>query len=195
MDFIKVSAACPITRVADIDFNLENINICIDNAYKDGSKSIVFPELCITSYSCGDLFMQSSLLNKSMEAIEKLVYKSKDIDMLITVGAPLNYNNTLYNCGYVIFNGKILGIIPKSFIPNYSEFYEKRWFSEGLGLINKKVDFKFQKDIPFGTNLIFSCDNFNFGFEICEDLWVTIPPSSYLALMGANIIGNLSASE
>ena len=195
MDFIKVSAACPVTRVADIDFNLENINICIDNAYKAGAKSIVFPELCITSYTCGDLFMQSSLLNKSMEAIEKLVYKSKDIDMLITVGAPLNYNNNLYNCGYVIFNGKILGIIPKSFIPNYSEFYEKRWFSEGLGIINKKVDFKFQKDIPFGTNLIFSSDNFNFGFEICEDLWVAIPPSSYLALMGANIIGNLSASN
>lgn len=195
MDFIKVSAACPVTRVADIDFNLENINICIDNAYKSGSKSIVFPELCITSYSCGDLFMQSALLTKSIEAIEKLVYKSKDIDMLIAVGAPLNYNNVLYNCAYVIFNGQLLGIVPKSFIPNYSEFYEKRWFSEGLGIINKKVDFNFQKDIPFGTNLIFSDNNFNFGFEVCEDLWVTIPPSSYLSLMGANIIGNLSASN
>ena len=195
MDFIKVSAACPVTRVADVDFNLENINICIDKAYKEGAKSIVFPELCITSYSCGDLFMQSSLLHKSTEAIESLVSKSAGIDMLIAVGAPLYYNNNLYNCAYIIFNGKILGIIPKSYLPNYSEFYEKRWFTEGLGLINKTVDLDFQKDIPFGTNLIFSCNNFNFAYEICEDLWVTIPPSSYLSLMGANIIGNLSASN
>lgn len=195
MDFIKVAAACPITRVADIDYNLENINICIDKAIENGAKSIVFPELCMTSYSCGDLFLQSSLLEKSMEAIEKLVYRSEQIDMLITVGAPLYLNNVLYNCAYVIFKGKILGIVPKSYIPNYTEFYEKRWFSEGLGIIDKKVNLSFQKDIPFGCNLIFSSKDFKFAFEICEDLWVTIPPSSYLSLMGANIIGNLSASN
>lgn len=90
---------------------------------------------------------------------------------------------------------KILGIVPKSYIPNYSEFYEKRWFTEGLNITSKTVDFSFQKNVPFGVNLLFSCDNFTFGVEICEDLWVTIPPSSYLALMGANIIGNLSASN
>jgi NAD+ synthase (glutamine-hydrolysing) len=195
MDFIKVSAACPITKVADVDFNLENIFICIDKAYEENSKSIVFPELSITSYTCNDLFLQSSLLNKSNKAIEKLLNKSIGLDMLITVGAPLIFNNTLYNCAYVVFEGKILGIIPKSFIPNYSEFYEKRWFTEGLGIINEKVDLNFQKDIPFGTNLIFKADNAIFGFEICEDLWVTIPPSSYLSLLGANIINNLSASN
>ncbi|WP_300379909.1 nitrilase-related carbon-nitrogen hydrolase, partial [Clostridium sp.] len=195
MDFIKISAACPVTKVADVDFNLENIFICIDKAYEENSKSIVFPELSITSYTCNDLFLQSSLLNKSNEAIEKLIHKSIGLDMLVTVGAPLLFNNSLYNCAYIIFEGQILGIIPKSFIPNYNEFYEKRWFSEGFGIFNEKVDLSFQKDIPFGTNLIFKGDNAVFGFEICEDLWVTIPPSSYLSLLGANVISNLSASN
>lgn len=195
MNFIKVAAACPITRVADIEYNLDNILKCLDEANKNHAKSIVFPELCITSYSCGDLFMQYSLLEGSYLAIKKIVEKSTDLDMLIAVGAPLNYKNVLYNCAYIIFNGKILGIVPKSYIPNYSEFYEKRWFSEGLGLIDEKVDFEFQKKVPFGTNLIFKSGTYCFGFEVCEDLWVTIPPSSYLSLLGANIIGNLSASN
>ena len=195
MDFIKVAAACPMTRVADIDYNLENILICLDEAYKNGAKSIVFPELAITSYTCSDLFMQYSLLEKANLAIEKLIKKSAGLDMLIAIGAPLSFKNVLFNCAYIIFDGKLLGIVPKSYIPNYSEFYEKRWFSEGLGIIDEKVDFTFQKDVPFGTNLIFTSGRYSFGFEICEDLWVTIPPSSYLSLLGANIIGNLSASN
>lgn len=195
MDFIKIAAACPVTRVADIDYNLENIFICTDEAYKNGAKSIVFPELAVTSYTCSDLFMQHTLLEKSNLAIEKLIEKSSGLDMLIAVGAPLNFKNALFNCAYIIFDGKLLGIVPKSYIPNYSEFYEKRWFSEGLGIIDEKIDFNFQKDVPFGTNLIFNSGNYSFGFEICEDLWVTIPPSSYLSLLGANIIGNLSASN
>lgn len=195
MDFIKVAAACPMTRVADIDYNLENILICLDEAYKNGAKSIVFPELTITSYTCSDLFMQYSLLEKANLAIEKLIKKSAGLDMLIAIGAPLSFKNVLFNCAYIIFDGKLLGIVPKSYIPNYSEFYEKRWFSEGLGIIDEKVDFAFQKDVPFGTNLIFTSGRYSFGFEICEDLWVTIPPSSYLSLLGANIIGNLSASN
>lgn len=195
MDFIKVAAACPMTRVADIDYNLENILICLDEAYKNGAKSIVFPELAITSYTCSDLFMQYSLLEKANLAIEKLIKKSAGLDMLIAIGAPLSFKNVLFNCAYIIFDGKLLGIVPKSYIPNYSEFYEKRWFSEGLGIVDEKVDFAFQKDVPFGTNLIFTSGRYSFGFEICEDLWVTIPPSSYLSLLGANIIGNLSASN
>ncbi|MDZ5001039.1 NAD(+) synthase, partial [Clostridium perfringens] len=145
MDFIKVAAACPVTRVADVNYNLENIFICLDEAHKNGAKSIVFPELCITSYTCSDLFMQFSLLDKATSAIEKLIEKSKGLDMLIAVGAPLNFKNALFNCDYIIFDGKLLGIVPKSYIPNYSEFYEKRWFSEGLGIIDEKVDFSFQK--------------------------------------------------
>ncbi|MFQ7001707.1 MAG: NAD(+) synthase [Clostridium sp.] len=195
MDFIKVAAACPVTRVGDTDFNKKEILSCIKEANMVNTKVIVFPELCISSYTCGDLFLNNTLLTNSLNAIEYILKETKDIDMLITIGAPLIYHDALYNCGYVLYKGKILGIVPKSYIPNYSEFYEKRWFTEGLNITSKTVDFSFQKNVPFGVNLLFSCDNFTFGVEICEDLWVTIPPSSYLALMGANIIGNLSASN
>ncbi|MGH4138852.1 NAD(+) synthase [Clostridium sp.] len=193
--FIKVSAACPIVNVADIEFNLINIKNCIEESLKQKSKFIVFPELSITAYTCADLFLQQELLKKSERAIQSLCEFSKDKDILIAIGAPLYFNNCLYNCAYVIFNGNILGIVPKSYIPNYSEFYEKRWFTEGLGITSKTVNLSFASSIPFGTNLLFTCDKIKFGFEICEDLWVTIPPSSYLALQGANIIANLSASN
>lgn len=195
MDFIKVASACPVTRVSDVEFNIKNILTCINDAVSNNAKMIVFPELSITSYSCGDLFLQDTLLYNSLKGIENLLSSTKDLDILIAVGAPFLHKTTLYNCAFVLFKGKVLGIVPKSFIPNYSEFYEKRWFSEGVGVRDKVVSLPFQEDIPFGTNLIFSCKDFNYAFEICEDLWVTIPPSSYLALMGANIIGNLSASN
>lgn len=195
MDFIKVASACPKTRVSDIDYNVENILKCIKEANEKGCKFIVFPELCITSYTCGDLFLQEHLLLKSYEGIKSLLDNTQDIDMLIAVGAPLISGSILYNCAYILFKGKILGIVPKSYIPNYSEFYEKRWFTEGISITNQKINLSFQRDIPFGVDLIFSSNLGNFAVEICEDLWVTIPPSSYLALMGANIIGNLSASN
>ena len=193
--FIKVSAACPIVNVADIEFNLINIQDCIITALNEKSKFIVFPELCITAYTCADLFLQHQLIEKSENAIKSLCEFSKNKDILIAVGSPLYSNDCLYNCAYVIFDGKLLGIVPKSYIPNYTEFYEKRWFTEGLGILSKTVNLSFAKDIPFGTNLLFTCNNIKFAFEICEDLWVTIPPSSYLALHGANIIANLSASN
>ncbi|MCB2293033.1 NAD(+) synthase [Clostridium algoriphilum] len=193
--FIKVSVACPVVSVADIEFNLTNIQSCIEHAINEKSKFIVFPELCITAYTCADLFMQRRLIEESESAIKSLCEFSKNKDILIAVGSPLYSNDCLYNCAYVIFNGKLLGIVPKSYIPNYSEFYEKRWFTEGLGIINKVINLSFTKEIPFGTNLLFTCNDIKFGFEICEDLWVTVPPSSYLALQGANIIANLSASN
>ncbi len=193
--FIKVSAACPIVDVANMDFNLINIQSCINQAIDERSKFIVFPELCITAYTCADLFLQHELIEKSHNAIKALCEFSNSKDILIAVGAPLHFNDCLYNCAYVIFKGKVLGIVPKSYIPNYSEFYEKRWFAEGLGIINKTVNLSFAKGIPFGTNLLFTCGSIKFGFEVCEDLWVTIPPSSHLALQGANIIANLSASN
>lgn len=195
MNFIKIAAACPVTKVGDTDFNKKEILSCIKEANMVNTKVMVFPELSISSYTCGDLFLHNTLLTNSINAIEYILNETKNIDMLIAVGAPLLYHNALYNCGYILYKGKILGIVPKSYIPNYSEFYEKRWFTEGLNITSKTVDFSFQKNVPFGTNLLFSCDDFTFGVEICEDLWVTIPPSSYLTLMGANIIGNLSASN
>lgn len=195
MDFIRVSAACPITKVADVDFNVEKIKECIDTSLEDNSKLIVFPELCITSYTCGDLFLQQQLLEKSEKGVKEICDFSLNKDILISIGAPLVFNYCLYNCAYIIFNGKILGVIPKSYIPNYTEFYEKRWFTEGYNVVDKFIDLPFQKEIPFGVNLIFKSGNFRFGFEICEDLWAVIPPSSNLSLLGANIIGNLSASN
>ena len=195
MDFIKVASACPMTRVSDVDYNVENILICIKEAQQKNCKFIVFPELCITSYTCGDLFLQDHLLQKAYEGVENILHSTKNVDMLIAVGSTLLSGSTLYNCAYLLFKGRILGIVPKSYLPNYSEFYEKRWFTEGISITNRKIDLPFQKDIPFGTDLIFASDIATFGVEICEDLWVTIPPSSYLSLMGAHIIGNLSASN
>lgn len=193
--FIKVSSACPITNVGDIAFNVSNIKLCVDMALKEDSKFIVFPELCITSYTCADLFLQNQLLDESNKGLLDICNYSIGKDMLIAIGAPLYHNSILYNCAFIIFEGNILGIVPKSYIPNYSEFYEKRWFSSGLNVISSKVSLPFQKNIPFGTNLLFKSNDATFGFEVCEDLWVTIPPSSYLSLLGANIIGNLSASN
>ena len=195
MDFIKVASACPVTRVSDVDYNVLNILKCIDDAESNGSKFIVFPELSVTSYTCSDLFLQEHLLKKAVDGIEKIANATKEKDILIAVGAPLIKGSALYNCAVILFCGKVLGVVPKSFIPNYSEFYEKRWFTEGVRIENDTIDLPFQKSIPFGTNLIFSSNIANFGFEICEDLWVTVPPSSYLSLMGAHIIGNLSASN
>lgn len=195
MNYIRVAAACPVTKVGNITFNVANIKECIEIALKENSKLIVFPELCITSYTCGDLFLQQHLIEEAQKGIENICEFSKGRDILIAIGAPLMHNYCLYNCAYIVYEGKILGIVPKSFIPNYTEFYEKRWFTEGHSIINEYVDLCFQNHIPFGVNLIFKSKDFRFGFEVCEDLWAAIPPSSYLSLLGANILGNLSASN
>lgn len=195
MDFIKVGAASPKVKISDTKYNLKEIESMILQAINEEVKLIVFPELSIPAYTCGDLFTNEKLIENCNLALEDLVEFSRDKDILIAVGAPLLYRYCLYNCAYIILNGKVLGIVPKSYIPNYSEFYEKRWFTEGLNIKELNVDLTFQKEVPFGTDLIFSFDKLKLGFEICEDLWVTIPPSSNLALMGANVICNLSASN
>lgn len=195
MDFIKVGAASPKVKISDTKYNLKEIETMILNAIEKEVKVLVFPELNISAYSCGDLFTNEKLIENCNLAIKNLVEFSKGKDILIAVGAPFLYRYSLYNCAYVILNGEVLGIVPKSYIPNYSEFYEKRWFTEGFNIKGLNVDLGFQKEVPFGTDLIFSFKNLKVGFEICEDLWVTIPPSSNLALMGANLICNLSASN
>lgn len=195
MDFIKVGAASPKLKISDTKYNLKEIETMILNAIEEEVKVLVFPELSISAYSCGDLFTNEKLIENCNLAIKNLVEFSKGKDILMAVGAPFLYRYSLYNCAYVILNGEVLGIVPKSYIPNYSEFYEKRWFTEGFNIKGLNVDLGFQKQVPFGTDLIFSFKNLKVGFEICEDLWVTIPPSSNLALMGANLICNLSASN
>ena len=195
MDFIKVGAASPKLKISDTKYNLKEIETMILNAIEEEVKVLVFPELSISAYSCGDLFTNEKLIENCNLAIKNLVEFSKGKDILMAVGAPFLYRYSLYNCAYIILNGELLGIVPKSYIPNYSEFYEKRWFTEGFNIKGLNVDLDFQKEVPFGTDLIFSFKNLKVGFEICEDLWVTIPPSSNLALMGANLICNLSASN
>lgn len=157
-------------------------------------KVLVFPELSMTGYTCQDLFGYSDLLEASMECLKELVSFSRDYDVLFIVGAPINVSDTLYNCAIVIQGGRIHGIVPKQYLPNYGEFYEKRWFTAYTDNSITSVNL-FGENIPFG-NLIFSSSiGYRLGIEICEDLWSVIPPSSYLALAGANIIANLSSSN
>ncbi|OPJ55488.1 NAD(+) synthase [Clostridium oryzae] len=195
MNFLKVATACPKIKVADTEYNLKQIEKCIDDALEKQCKYILFPELSITAYTCGDLFLQDRLIDESYKALEELCKYLKGKDILIAVGSPLVFKDSIYNCAFIIFDGKILGIVPKSYIPNYSEFYEKRWFAEGFNIKNELVNLPFQSQIPFGVELMFSSGKFKFAFDICEDLWVPIPPSSQAALSGANIISNLSASN
>lgn len=195
MNFIKVGAACPITNVADVDFNVAEIKKCIDKAVDEDVKILVFPELSITSYTCADLFYQQRLMKKTEAGLKSLCTYSENKDILLVVGAPFEDNDILYNCAFVIFKGSILGIVPKSYLPNNSEFYEKRWFSSGINIHSKQASISFQDKIPFGTNIMFRSGSACIGIEICEDLWATIPPSSFLSLAGCNILCNLSASN
>ena len=134
MDFIKVGAASPKLKISDTKYNLKEIETMILNAIEKEVKVLVFPELSISAYSCGDLFTNEKLIENCNLAIKNLVEFSKGKDILMAVGAPFLYRYSLYNCAYVILNGKVLGIVPKSYIPNYSEFYEKRWFTEGFNI-------------------------------------------------------------
>lgn len=194
-NFVRVCTASPKTNVADIEFNTKEIIKAIDIAKNKKSKILVLPELAVTSYTCQDMFLHKVIIQKSEEAIEKIKKHTLNIDLVVIVGSPLMVIDKVYNTAFVIKNGKTLGIVPKSYIPNYSEFYEKRWFSSGKNIKNEYVDTRFEKNIPFGVDLIFESNDIRIGIEICEDLWTPIPVSSKLALGGANILCNLSASN
>ena len=194
--FIKVAAATPKIKVADVDYNIELICNQIDEAAKNGAKVLVFPELCLTGYTCSDLFWQSLMLEKVKEKTIEIARYSKDYDMLIMIGIPYEHNGKLYNVGVVLHKGKILGMITKKHLPNYSEFYEARHFTKGFEKV-VTVDFAGQK-VPMGMNILFKCENrpdMVIGVEICEDLWVPNPPSIRHTMAGATIIANLSASD
>lgn len=194
--FIKVAAATPKIKVADVDYNTELICNQIDEAAKNGAKVLVFPELCLTGYTCSDLFWQSLMLEKVKEKTIEIARYSKDYDMLIMIGIPYEHNGKLYNVGVVLHKGKILGMITKKHLPNYSEFYEARHFTKGFEKV-VTVDFAGQK-VPMGMNILFKCENrpdMVIGVEICEDLWVPNPPSIRHTMAGATIIANLSASD
>lgn len=190
--FIKVCAATPKIRVADCRYNGERIKEIIERCIQEKVKLVVFPELCITGYTCGDLFLQDTLLREAREVLADICQSFKGKDILIVAGLPYMLENKLYNMAAVLWNGKILGMVPKTNIPNYSEFYEARHFYPG----NEKV--KYFDGIPVGSRLLFRCttmDSFVLGLDICEDIWVPIPPSCSHAVNGATVIANLSASD
>lgn len=195
--FIRVCAATPEIKVADCDFNSKNIIDLVKEAEKNGASLVVFPELCVTGYTCGDLFLQKALLDSAEKSLLIIAEETAALDIISIVGLPLRKDNVLLNCGVVIYHGEILGAVPKQYIPNYSEFYEARHFASGKRY--DFTDFKIgEKSYPLSCSIIFSCkniSNFSFGIEICEDLWVINPPSNYLSENGALIICNLSASD
>lgn len=193
--FIKVAAATPQIKVADCEYNREQILNEIRKAEEQGVKLIVLPELCLTGYTCGDLFLQETLLQGAKESLIWLLEKTKTITMVVFVGLPWVVDGKLYNVAACISQGKLLGIIPKSCVPNYAEFYEARHFTAGNQTI-KLLDFQGQQ-VPFGSRLLFRCKELQslvIGCEICEDLWVANPPSVSHTMAGATVICNLSAS-
>lgn len=192
--FVRVAAASPRLKVADCDFNTEEILKVVADAEKQGVSAIVFPEMCITSYTAQDLLNQSLLLDEAINSLEKIRLVSEQSSIIIIVGMPLQICNRLYNVGVVINGGNILGVVPKTFLPNYNEFYDKRWFSSPRELTQSNIELC-EQNIPVGTDLIFRTSDFSFAIEICEDLWTPLPPSSVHTLYGAEIIFNLSASN
>lgn len=194
--FLRVAAATPQVRVADVEFNREEICRLIEDGRKRNAKIMVFPELSLTAYTCGDLFIQKPLLSAVKRELKKLVEFTEGSDMLVFAGLPWEYNNKLYNVAAVIQNGKLLGLVPKIWIPNYSEFYERRHFNPWeSGVVDVEFD---GYQVPLGTKLLFSCknvENLVVGAEICEDVWVLNPPSSAHAAAGATVIVNCSASD
>ncbi len=197
--FVRVAAATPYIKVADCFYNAKNIIEDIKKAEKNKASIICFPELCITGYTCSDLFLQDSLLQDSKKALKHIVQETKDLNITCIVGMPIEFLGKLYNSAVCFYKGNILGIIPKTHIPNYNEFYEKRHFnnlSDNAKYFLNLDEFN-NCSICFGKTIfkIENIKNFTFAIEICEDLWSVIPPSSNYAINGANIIFNLSASN
>lgn len=194
--FITVAAAIPSVKVADTEYNIKQIEDFVAQAEGRGVEIIVFPELSVTGYSCQDLFLQQLLVEQAEVAVMQLLDFSRKLDIICIVGAPVNISGSLYNCAVVIQHGIILGIIPKTYLPNYGEFYEKRWFTSSKNL--KPTDIRYAGNsvsITPGPTLFRTSDNALFGVEICEDVWAAEPCSNKLALAGADIIFNLSASD
>tara|TARA_B100000378_G_scaffold4691_2_gene4335 strand:+ start:2581 stop:4662 length:2082 start_codon:yes stop_codon:yes gene_type:complete len=195
--FVRVAAATPRVRTADVAFNRDAVLAEARRAHDANVDLLVFPELCVSSYALDDLVMQSALLDAAEAALDEIAAASADLTPLMLVGAPLRRAARLYNCAIAIHRGRILGAVPKSFLPNYREFYEKRWFAAGRGFADAQIAIG-GESVPFGTDLIFAANNmrgFSVFAEICEDFWAPDPPSTRGALAGATILANLSASN
>ncbi len=196
--FIKVASATPKIKVADPAHNAQAVIALMREAAERGVRVMAFPELCLTGYTCGDLFLQDALLKGAEEALGAVLEGTKSLEVLAAVGLPVKSpsDNKLYNCAAIILKGKILGLVPKTYIPNYGEFYEGRWFAPGQDM-DASVELCHQQ-VPLRADLIWACEsmpNLVIGVEICEDLWAAEPPSNTLARAGATLILNLSASD
>jgi NH(3)-dependent NAD(+) synthetase (EC 6.3.1.5) len=192
--FVKVAAAVPHIKVADCKYNAEKIESLIVIAEGKGVQFIVFPEMSITGYTCGDLFGQQLLLEEAEMGLMQILNNTRQLDIISIVGMPVVAGSTVINAAVVIQKGKILGVTAKTYLPNYKEFYEQRWFISALQLTTDHVRLCGQI-VPVGANLLFETADTTFGIEICEDLWAAIPPSSSLALQGAEILFNMSADN
>ena len=194
--FITVAAAIPSVKVADCDYNEKQLENLIAQAEGKGVEIIVFPELCITGYTCQDLFGQQLLLEEAEKAVLKLLDFTRSLDIIAIVGLPVICGDLLLNCAAVIQKGDLLSLIPKTYLPNYSEFYEKRWFASAQDLDDTDLPFAGKTmHVSAEPTLFRTCDGVHFGVEICEDVWAPAPPSNHLALSGAELIFNLSASD
>ncbi len=196
--FIRAAVCIPELRVADTFFNTQRTIELAREAASQKAMLAVFPELGLSAYSNEDLFHQDALLLGVQEALSAIVKASEKINLIMAVGAPLQLDCRLFNCAVIFYRGKIFGVAVKSYLPNYREFYEGRQFTPAETALSSKIELAGQKEIPFGADIIFkiaNINNFNFFLEICEDLWVPIPPSSFAAMAGATVIGNLSASN
>ncbi|MDA3872691.1 MAG: NAD(+) synthase, partial [Kiritimatiellae bacterium] len=195
--YIRASVCVPRVRVADPEFNVAHTLELARQASDQHAALALFPELGISAYTNEDLFHQDALLDATVDALRHLVDESRYLTPVVLVGAPLRFEGKLFNCAVVIHRGRVLGIVPKSYLPNYREFYEKRQFTSARSAVSREVRFLGQK-VPFGADLIFNAVNlkdFCLHVEICEDLWTPIPPSTYAALAGATVLTNLSASN
>src|SRR6516162_1239764 len=196
--FLRVAAASPVLRVADCEFNAGQILGLMARAEQEGANVLVLPEMALTGYTCADLFNHSVLQQGALAALERVVHEgAANYAGVAVVGLPLAVDDQVFNCAAVVHQGRVLGVVPKSFIPNYKEFYEGRWFAAAATARSREVVL-FGKTVPFGTDRLFAAEDIEgltIGVEICEDLWVPIPPSSAQALAGATLLLNLSASN
>ncbi|GMN03750.1 NAD(+) synthase [Erythrobacter sp. MTPC3] len=194
--FVRVATSTPRVRTGDVPFNTEGVIAEAKRAHEQNVDLLVYPELCLSSYAIDDLHLQNALLDRAEQAVGEVVEASADIGTVLVVGAPLRRNSKIYNCALVIAHGELLGVIPKSYLPNYREFYEKRYFAHGRNCQDLWIAVA-GEEVPFGTDLVFGASNlpgFTFGVEICEDFWSPNPPGTMAALAGAHILCNLSAS-
>jgi NAD+ synthase (glutamine-hydrolysing) len=197
-DFIRAAVGIPPVRVADPEYNAPQTIELIREAAGHDAALVLFPELGLSAYSCDDLFHQRAMLEACRDGVTRILEASRELSPVAVVGCPLAFGHLLYNCAVVIQRGRILGIVPKTYLPNYREFYEARQFNSGESALHDTVELCGQRDIPFGSRILFACRGqplFTFHVEICEDLWVPIPPSTDAALAGATVLVNLSASN